>query len=345
MGERPWHAAWQDAVYGGRGFYLRERPADHFRTSVTTSPAFAAALRRLAGRVDDALGRPDPFDLVDLGAGSGELLQALPDVPARWRLTAVELRPDPALAGVRWLPRLPALRGLLVAHEWLDDVPLDVVEHGRVVLVDDAGRERLGSPAPAEQVAWARRWWPDGDRVEVGLSRDRAWAAAVRRVRRGVALAVDYAHVLRPPAGPPARTAEADASGRPSGRPPERPRRTPAEADAAPFPRRRLTLAGYRDGRQVRPVPDGSCDLTAWVAADAVAAATGSRLLDQRTALRRLGVRAALPAWGGDARRYATALQAATSAATLLDPAGLGGFAWLVRPVGVADPLAATIRP
>ena len=29
---------------------------------------------RLAVLVDEALGRPDPFDLVDVGAGRGELL-------------------------------------------------------------------------------------------------------------------------------------------------------------------------------------------------------------------------------------------------------------------------------
>jgi len=97
---RPWRQAWDDALYGADGFFVREAPRDHFRTSVTASPLFAAALRRLAARVDDALGRPDPFDVVDLGAGRAELLQALPDVPARWRLTAVERAPDPGV-GVR----------------------------------------------------------------------------------------------------------------------------------------------------------------------------------------------------------------------------------------------------
>ena len=298
MTGRPWSEAAEHALYGPDGFFVRSAPAAHFRTSVTASPAYAAAVRRLAGRVDEALGRPDPFDLVDVGAGRGELLSALPDVPARWRLTAVERAPDPG-GPHRWLAEVPELTGLLFANEWLDDVPLDVVEDGRLVLVDDAGRERPGPAAPPELLDWARRWWPGPGRVEVGLSRDRAWAAAVARVGRGAAVAVDYGHL----------------------------------ADD-----RRATLTGYRAGRRVPPVPDGSCDVTAHVALDSCAAATGSRVLRQRGALRALGVSGALPAYGGDPRAYAAALSAASSAAALLDPAGLGGFGWLVREVGV-DPV------
>jgi SAM-dependent MidA family methyltransferase len=299
-GPLPWREAWERALYGPAGFFVRAAPRDHFRTSVTASPRFAAAVRRLAGRVDDALGRPDPFDVVDLGAGRGELLQALPDLPARWRLTAVERAPDPGIAAVRWGAGVPPVHGLLVANEWLDAVPLELLDGDRTVLVDGDGRESLGSPASPEARGWARRWWPGGGRAEVGLSRDRAWGAAVARVHQGLAVAVDYGHLR-------------------------------AE--------RRPTLTGYRRGRQVPPVPDGSCDVTAHVALDACAAATGSRLTDQRAALRALGVEASLPRWDGDGPAYARALQASTAAATLLDPAGLGGFGWLVRPVGIDDPL------
>jgi SAM-dependent MidA family methyltransferase len=302
---RPWRDAWEDALYGPAGFFVREAPRDHFRTSVTASPVFAEAVRRLAGLVDDALGRPDPFDVVDLGAGRGELLAALPDVPRRWRLTAVERAPDPRLDGVRWRRDVPPVNGLLLANEWLDDVPLDVVEDGRVVLVGEDGEEALGEAAPEDLLAWARHWWPGGGRVEVGLSRDLAWAAAVACLDRGLGVAIDYGHVLGS---------------------------------------RRPTLTGYRDGRQVRAVPDGSCDVTAHVALDSSAAATGSFLLDQRSALRALGVAGALPSWTGDGPAYAAALQRASSAATLLDAVGFGGFGWLLRPVGL-PPASGDLRP
>ncbi len=298
MSQRLWSDAWRDALYGADGFYLRSAPADHFHTSVTSSAVFARAVRRLAGLVDDALGRPDPFDLVDLGAGRAELLHLLPEVPSRWRLTAVELAPRPAGAvGVRWLAEVPELTGLLLANEWLDSVPLDVVDSGRQVLVSPAGSQRLGPPATSGQQHWCARWWPAGP-AEVGLSRDRAWAAAVRQVSRGLAVAVDYGHRL----------------------------------DS-----RRLTLTGYRYGRQVSPTPDGSCDITAHVAMDSCAAATGSRLVTQREALRALGVDGRLPPYG-EPSAYAAALQESSREATLLDPTGLGGFGWLVREVGI-DPV------
>lgn len=283
------------ALYGPDGFYRRERPAAHFRTSVTGGPEFAGAVRELAERVDAALGRPDPFDLVDVGAADGALLAGLGAVPARWRLTGVDLNG-------RYTTRVPPVTGLLVANEWLDNVPLDVLEAGRVVQVDPAGEESPGPPADPADLAWAARWWPRAHRVEVGRPRDAAWAAAVRRVRRGLAVAVDYGHTA---------------------------------AD------RRPTLTGYRLGRPVRPVPDGRCDLTAHVALDSCAAAAGSRLLRQRTALQRLGLRGSpVPAAADPPAGRLAALAAAGRAAALLDPAGLGGYGWLVAPVGIADPLA-----
>lgn len=95
------------ALYGPDGFFVSGAgPADHFRTSVHASPAFAAAVHRLVSRLDAALGFPTPFDVVDVGAGRGELLHTLATLahtgPAgpgpvplarRLRLTAVELAP------------------------------------------------------------------------------------------------------------------------------------------------------------------------------------------------------------------------------------------------------------
>ncbi|MET1074124.1 MAG: SAM-dependent methyltransferase, partial [Umezawaea sp.] len=102
---------------------------------------------------------------------------------------------------------------------------------------------------------WMREWWPlgDGERGEVGAPRDAAWADAVGRVR-GAALAVDYGHLL---------------------------------ADRVAGRYREGTVAGYRDGRRVEPVLDGSCDVTAHVALDACAAAAGGDrvLVSQRDAL------------------------------------------------------------
>lgn len=306
----PWRQALERALYGPDGFFLRESPASHFRTSVAATPVYAEAVAALAHRVDEALGRPDPFDLVDVGAAGGELLDALPDVPSRWRLTGVDLAPDPG-TGVRWSAQVPEVHGLLFANEWLDDVPVDVLFDGRVVEVAPDGEERLGGPADPELLDWAARWWPQGRRVEVGLSRDRAWAAAVAKVTRGVAVAADYGHVL---------------------------------GDRSEYGDRRPSLTGWRDGRPVHPAPDGSCDITAHVALDSVAAATDGWVVAQRHALQSLGVDATPPPRSladTDPRGYLARLQRSGGAAELLDRRGLGSYGWVVCAVGVPDPLLA----
>ena len=64
------------ALYGPDGFYRRPAgPAAHFRTSVSASPLFAAALLRLATEVYDELGQPGSFALVDLGSSNGSFLR------------------------------------------------------------------------------------------------------------------------------------------------------------------------------------------------------------------------------------------------------------------------------
>lgn len=254
MNSRPrqqaWQQAWTDALYGPDGFFLREVPGHHFRTNVA-NPQFPQAVRRIADVLDEVLGLPDPFDVVDVGAGRGELLAALGDVPSRWRLTGV----DRAEADVpfAWSTEIPVVTGLLIANEWLDSIPLQVLAGGREVLVDDRGEEALGEPVDCD---WADRWWPTGDRVEVGASRDAAWQLAVSRVERGLALAIDYGHTRAS---------------------------------------RRPTLTGYAHGHQVLPAPDGRRDLTAHVALDSCAATTGARLLWQHEALRAIGLSAKLP--------------------------------------------------
>jgi SAM-dependent MidA family methyltransferase len=311
-----------EALYGERGFYRRPGgPAAHFRTSAHVGPVFAAAVAELLGRVDEALGHPAQLDLVDVGAGRGELLGAvarlaaagLPFAP-RLRLTGVELagRPEGLPAQIAWTDEIPPLTGLLLANEWLDVVPVDVVEltpdGPRLVLVGGDGTEALGELPTEADLSWLARWWPlaeVGDRAEIGSKRDAAWVGAVSRVRRGLAVAVDYGHQAgeRPPGG---------------------------------------SLVGYRAGRAVPPVPDGSCDLTAHVALDACLAATTGLLTNQRTALMHLGVSALRPARElaeRDPAAYLAALRPAGEAAELLDPGGLGGFGWLLHGVGIAVPL------
>lgn len=331
-----WRQATERALYSPGGFYLRpEGPAGHFRTSVHASPLFAAAVARLLHEVAEELGTAEA-DLVDVGAGRGELLAGVLAATEGSGLTvrayAVERAARPAGLDDRvvWTDRPPrGVRGLLFANEWLDNVPVDVAEADaegtvRYVEVRADGAERLGAPVSGPDAEWLARWWPlrePGARAEIGRPRDEAWAAAVASLAAGRAVAVDYAHVRdsRPPFG---------------------------------------SLTGFRAGREVPPVPDGSCDLTAHVAMDACAGpdpaggrvgeghvgASGAagpglpaaELLTQREALRRLGVsgeRPPLALASTDPAGYVRALAAAGEAAELTARGGLGDFLWLTQRV------------
>lgn len=326
------------ALYGPAGFYrVGGGPARHFRTSVHASPLFADALWRLVAAVDEALVQPERFDVVDVGAGGGELLRGLiaagqrtAQHPAgavplieRARFTAVELADPPAdlPAEIHWRQDIPQLTGVLLSNEWLDNVPLDIAELdeagvARYTMVDPAtGEETSGAELEPADAAWLARWWPlteTGERAELGRTRDAAWAEAVAAVRAGLAVAIDYGH--------------------------QRP-------DRPIFG----SLTGYAGGRQVVPVPDGSCDITADVAFDSVKTAGEATagetspsgvLVRQRDALTALGVSGERPARelaSTDPRAYLRRLTEAGAAAELTDRAGLGAFWWLAQPVGLTE--------
>jgi len=296
-----------EALYGASGFYTAgDGPAAHFQTSAH-QPVFAEAVLSLLRRC--RLQR-----VVDVGAGRGELLGRLHRLDPTLALHGVDVVPRPGAlpAAIGWSAQRPVLDDALVmANEWLDTLPVEIVASTvdglRTVLVDGGGNEALGPAPDAADRAWLDRWWSAAQRAEVGRSRDEAWADLAAATRRGVLVAIDYAHTLgsRPVAG---------------------------------------SLSAYRRGRQVRPVPDGSCDLTAQVALDAcadaarVAGADPGILLDQRDVLAALGISAPEPASRSAYDRLVAAGRA-TAVGELTDPAGLGTFTWLVQPVGLPAPL------
>lgn len=320
-----WDEAWHDALYGPAGFYRHAAPAEHFATSAQglggAGAVLAEALLELARR--HGLTR-----IVEVAAGRGELLSELATVAARQQdasgttppeLVGVDVvaRPPQLSTGVDWvissggalLPdQLTGLTGtLLLAHEWLDVVPCPVVardpQDGRWhhVEVDTTGVERVGAPAQGADLAWLSAHVPSQvTRAEVGLPRESAHADLLSRVDRGLVLVVDYGHTAatRPPEG---------------------------------------TLTGYRDGAQVPPVPDGSCDLTAHVAVDTLGAGS---LRTQREALHDLLGQPTLPPHALSRTRptaYLESLARANALATLTRPGGLGDFWWATTLRGAGD--------
>ena len=307
----PWKQAWEQALYGESGFYSQvSGPAGHFSTATQGMPQIGELLARALVALMDREGLET---FVDIGCGRGELLEHVHRLNPQVRCLGVEIVARPQLSNpIGWLQspggeRLPdELDGLtdalVFANEWLDVVPCPIAELDesgelREVLVNaSTGDERLGDPASDNDRQWCQWFWPvdrlePGDRVEIGETRDMAWDNLLSRVASGLAVAVDYGHTI----------------------------------DSRPAPG---TLTGYEQGRQVLPVPNGSCDLTAHVSMDSL---THDELMDQRTALRQLGVNGRTPPLDlarSDPAEYLHALGTASAGTTLTTQGGLGSFLW-----------------
>jgi SAM-dependent MidA family methyltransferase len=312
-----WDQAWDQALYGESGFYRQAAgPAGHFSTATQGVPNIGEQLARtlLTQMEREGLGT-----FVDMGCGRGELLEQVHRLNPQVRCIGVDIVARPQLSdGIGWLEspggrRLPdALSGLsatlMFANEWLDVVPCpigELDENGelREVLVDvPTSQERLGDLLSGPDLVWCQSFWPSGeletgDRVEIGVSRDEAWDDLLSRLESGLAIAVDYGHTTdtRPPQG---------------------------------------TLTGFSHGRQVMPVPDGSCDLTAHVAMDSL---THDEIVDQRGALQRLGLSGRIPPHDlatSNPSAYLQGLSTASAASALMAKGGLGDFLWAFRHVG-----------
>lgn len=274
---RRWRSAWSQGAYGEGGFALAvgNPPQAHFATAAedpAMAELLAAELVRVAASLTPSTGTSTPangadvvataagrVDVVDAGAGGGELLagllRSLPaGLAARVQATAIDLRTAPdhfrATPDHRWLAGdaatvCPPTRGLIIAHEFLDDVPCDVAvlhpDGWRYLMVTPDGTESDGATVDAADAEWLQRWGPDaaaGTRMEIGRPRDEAARMLATRLTAGALVIVDYT------------TTAAD--------------RTARFSDG--------TLTGFRDGHQCLPRPDGSMNLTAHVAIDSVAA-------------------------------------------------------------------------
>lgn len=199
-----------------RGFYGANGAAGRrgdFLTSVELGPLFGAVLARALDSWWDGLGRPAPYIVVEVGAGTGALAAAVlgadPRCSAALRYVAVErsarLREEHAgkpFASLAEMPDEP-FAGAIIANELLDNMPFDLLERTpegwREVRVGqgDSGelREVLAPPsaelaALADQLAPAAR---PGARLPVQRSAGEWVRAALERLVRGRLLVFDYA--------------------------------------------------------------------------------------------------------------------------------------------------------
>ena len=206
----------QAALYHPQyGYYtnLRGFGADgDFITSPERHPAFGWLLGRQALDVWEALGRPRPFRILELGAGSGALAESLIACLRQHDLEEVVYTLDevsPSLRDVqrerltdsvfRWdATEEPA--NFILANEVADALPVHraVVRGGQfhellvganLTFVEDEG----APPELEKYFADLHYMPPEGSTVDVCLELGQWVEAIARRLEQGVALVIDYA--------------------------------------------------------------------------------------------------------------------------------------------------------
>lgn len=229
----PWATVWK-----GRDFWATRQPGDHFLTPARACGAI------IDSKISAIMNELKLNALLEIGPGDSPS-----HVPAQSHL-AVDRRPTPGIdmslishwdtETGEWEPDISKSWGneplFALAIEFLDDIPCTVAHRLTSGIYHQCPIGSSNHVVSDNDLEWAERWWPEGDSLDIGRTRDTAWKWLVEHLPAGSAIAmIDYGHVR---------------AGRPSG----------------------STLAAHRDGHAVDPADHGG-NLTAHVAVDAVAAA------------------------------------------------------------------------
>lgn len=205
-GPMPFERFMDIALYDPTGFFggdvLRSEKGGDFLTSPEVSPIFGETLARYVEEVHDQIG--EPFQLVEVAAGSGSLLRPILD---RLDVEAIAVEASPAARAqlsehVPVFNRLPdAIRGVVIANELLDNLPMALAQK-----TEGAWRERwvgsegdrlvfVDAPPRADVLGWLDSYAgpvAEGGWVEVQLAA-RQWVTDVlSKISQGALLVIDY---------------------------------------------------------------------------------------------------------------------------------------------------------
>lgn len=213
------------------GFYARASVGErgHFVTSPHLSPAFATLLARQVRELAELLDRPEPFALVEGGAGDGtlarQMMAALPELiegevrylavergaagRAALAALAAEVGRRGASGGLR-APSLevlgdaadlpPGLLGCVLANELLDNVPFHRLRRTGgglaelLVDVDGDGFRMVEAPLSDPALADLAPQLRVGDEAAVSPASLELVGSLAGALRRGYVLLVDYGY-------------------------------------------------------------------------------------------------------------------------------------------------------
>jgi SAM-dependent MidA family methyltransferase len=205
-GPMPFERFMAISLYDSDGFFggdrLRSDKAGDFLTSPEVSSLFGETIARFVSGVHERIG--EPFQVVEVGGGSGSLLRSLLAAHPVEAL-AVEISPaaraalsDIALVAGEMPERI---RGVVIANELLDNLPMALAQKDagawreRWVGADGAELMFVDTDPRPDVVAWLDEYAgpvPDGGWVEVQLVA-RAWLDdVVGRMEAGAIVLIDY---------------------------------------------------------------------------------------------------------------------------------------------------------
>ncbi len=229
------------------GYYMRQPDSvDHerigwlgdFYTSSDVHPILGRAIAAQARQLDELMGCPTPFTIVEAGAGKGVLardcLAAIHDQQESFasRIRYVLIERSPAMRELQrrnlapwvntsglltWAEGLDGLApqrvtGLFFSNELIDAFPVHRVQvaDGRTeeLYVDYRDRrfvecfKPLSTAALAHYLQQLNPTWPEGYRTEVNLLAMDWMEQVARRMDRGCVLTVDYGHTAQDLYGP-----------------------------------------------------------------------------------------------------------------------------------------------
>ena len=229
------------------GYYMRQPDAAQaerigwsgdFYTSSDVHPILGRAIAAQARQMDELLGRPLPFTIIEMGAGKGLLardcLAAIharqDDFSSRVRYVLIERSPamqalqrqnlapwlnQPGL--VTWVEGLDALgpqsvTGLFFSNELVDAFPVHRIRiaggQAQELFVDyrDGRFEEclkpLSTPALGHYLQRLNQTWPEGYKTELNLQALEWMEQVAQRIDRGFVMTIDYGHTAQDLYGP-----------------------------------------------------------------------------------------------------------------------------------------------